>query len=208
MPHQNRVDPWGQLHAVSARGALTGNRGILHNHRQEIVRPWKSQAWITCSLVWGDVRRPVLSPGTWTELFFLDEATAFAAGHRPCAYCRRARYNEFKAAWLAANPDCFPAGHPAIREIDKILHAERIQPGGRKVTLVAPAADLPDGVMVEWEAGAFLKWQGSWRQWSFAGYSPAAHPPAGPALTVLTPATIVNMFRTGFRPAVHPTAGG
>jgi hypothetical protein len=187
---------------------LTGNRGILHNHRQEIVRPWKNKAWITCALAWGDVRRPLLSPGTWTELFFLDEATAFAAGHRPCAFCRRPRYNEFKAAWLAANPGYFPAGEPSIREIDSILHAERIQPGRRKVTFAALAATLPEGAMVEWEASALLKWQDGWRAWSFAGYRTAVHPPpAAATVQVLTPATVVNLFRAGFRPAVHASAG-
>ena len=99
-PLQNRVDPWGRLVSVAARGTLIGNRGILHDGGGRIVRPWKGKAWIACALQWKDWQRRPFKPGTWTELFFLDEATAFSAGHRPCKLCRRARHLEFKQAWL------------------------------------------------------------------------------------------------------------
>ena len=133
MPLQNRVDPWGQLRAVPARGSLLGNRGILHNQAQEIVTSWRTKAWITCQLVWKGRRRIVMRPGSYTELFFLDEATAFAAGHRPCAECRRGRFTEFKAAWLAANPGVTSSATPPMAEIDKVLHAERMRKGGGEV---------------------------------------------------------------------------
>ncbi len=95
-PLQNRVDPWGYLRATSARGSLMGNRGILHNQEKRIVRPWAHKAWIACLLSYGSVRRAVFAPGNYSELFFLDEATALSAGHRPCGQCQRERYRLFK----------------------------------------------------------------------------------------------------------------
>src|SRR5215470_5625755 len=148
MPLQNRVDPWGQLHAVAARGTLLGNRGIIHNPAREIVAQWRTKAWITCRLAWKGWQRTVMRPGSWTELFFLDEATAFAAGHRPCAVCRRERFSEFKTAWLAANPALTPVTS-RVTEIDKILHTERTRRGGGKVTYEEELADVPDGALIE-----------------------------------------------------------
>jgi hypothetical protein len=103
MPLQNRVDPWGRLVALNLRGTWLGNRGILHNEKKKIIAPWRHKAWVTCQLEFKGRKRQIFSPGSYSELFFLDEVTAFAAGHRPCAECRRDRYNEFKAAWLAMN---------------------------------------------------------------------------------------------------------
>ncbi|MGH8280534.1 MAG: hypothetical protein ACRETQ_13380, partial [Gammaproteobacteria bacterium] len=121
MPLQNRVNPFGGLDAVSARGAWIGNRGIIHGDRKRIVAAWRSKAWITCELHFRGVHRRVFSPHTWTELFFLDEATAFAAGHRPCAYCRRPRYREFKRAWCAANMALLEMADPRASWIDAEL---------------------------------------------------------------------------------------
>jgi hypothetical protein len=204
MPFQNRVDPWGQLHAVPARGTLLGNRGIIHNAAQHIVAPWRTKAWITCRLEWRGWRRSIMQPRSWTELFFLDEATAFAAGHRPCAYCRRARFAAFKTTWLAVNPDVFSAAPPRIIEIDKVLHKERTRKGGGKVTYEEKLSALPDGAMVELGAGAYLLWNRQVLQWSFAGYTVSEIPRFSlQRVRVLTPASIVRMFRSGFRPDVH-----
>lgn len=207
MPLQNRVDPWGQLHAVSARGTLLGNRGIIHNHAQTIVAQWRTKAWITCHLSWKGRRRTVMRPGSWTELFFLDEATAFAAGHRPCAYCRRARFNEFKTAWLAANPSATSSATPRIEEIDNILHTERTQKGGKKVTYEEALTALPDGTMIELDAVAYVVWKRQLFKWSFHGYEQSETLwRSQQNVRVLTPASIVRVFRKGFQPDVHESA--
>ena len=207
-PLQNRVDPWGRLVSVAARGTLIGNRGILHDGGGRIVRPWKGKAWIACALQWKDWQRSPFTPGTWTELFFLDEATAFAAGHRPCKLCRRARPLEFKQAWLAANRELVAEADPSIVEIDRILHDERAFRGGRKRTYRAAVADLPDGTFIEHGDRALMRWNGRFLEWSFDGYRKAdASFDAREPVTVLTPASIVRMYARGFRPAVHATAG-
>jgi len=207
MPLQNRVDPWGQLHAVAARGTLLGNRGIIHNPTREIVAQWRTKAWITCQLAWKGWRRTVMRPGSWTELFFLDEATAFAAGHRPCAVCRRVRFSEFKTAWLAANPALTSSATPRVTEIDKILHAERTRRGGGKITYEEELAGVPDGAMIELDAAAYLIWGRQLLKWSFHGYSQGEPMRLSQQrVHVLTPASIVRMFRTGFRPDVHDSA--
>ena len=204
MPLQNRVTPFGQLEAVAARGEWLGNRGIIHNAAREIVAPWRSKAWITCRLHYPGVRRRVFSPHTWSELFFLDEATAFAAGHRPCAYCRRERYNEFKQAWCAANHGgrTLPA-----TAIDARLHAERVAPGGGKRIARARFGDVPDGAFVVLDGAPCLWWRGRLFAWSHTGYTILRRAMAdGTRVGVLTPASIVAMFRTGFRPQVHLSA--
>ncbi|HEU0277529.1 MAG TPA: hypothetical protein VFQ95_06905 [Rhodanobacteraceae bacterium] len=209
MSLQNRVTPFGRLEAVAARGAWMGNRGILHNERREIVAQWRSKAWITCRLDWPGVHRAVFSPHTWSELFFLDEATAFAAGHRPCAYCRRERYNAFKQAWCAANARPLPAPQVRATVIDARLHVERVTPEGRKVTWRVRFGALPDGAFIVRDGAAWLVWKGRLWPWAHAGYG-RARPPlaAGTTVDVLTPASIVGMFGTGFTPQVHASAGG
>ncbi|MFZ4537427.1 hypothetical protein [Propionivibrio sp.] len=214
MPHQNRVDPLGQLHAVSAKGAFLGNRGILHNDQQEIVAQWRSKAWITCQLefkgreirVKGEESR-VFAQDSYSELFFLDEATAFSAGHRPCAECRRDRFNEFKAAWIESNREILLAENPAIAEIDKIIHAERVAEGKRKRTYDAQAGSLPAGTIIEAEGKALLVWRGKLLPWSFVGYgrSQALVSPST-LVQVLSPASVVRVFAPGFTPQVHVSA--
>ena len=204
MPLQNRVTPFGQLEAVAARDAWLGNRGIIHNDARQIVAQWRSKAWITCRLHYQNVHRQVFSPHTWTELFFLDEATAFAAGHRPCAYCRRERYNEFKRAWCAANN----AGHnlPATA-IDARLHAERVAPGGGKRIWHARFGDLPAGTFIVLDSAPCLLWRSRLFAWSHTGYTLLQELPAPDTrVGVLTPASVVATFRTGFQPQVHPSA--
>ncbi|MFT5111968.1 MAG: hypothetical protein ACI8P9_001291 [Parasphingorhabdus sp.] len=203
MPYQNRVDPWGNLVAVQARGAWHGNRGILHNDKQEIVAPWRHKAWIICQLEFKGRQRKVFSPNTYSELFFLDEATAFSAGHRPCAECRRQRYNEFKVAWCDSNPEYGSRSMPVSR-IDQQLHKERAQRGGIKVSYQSEFQQLPDGVFLELNSTAVLIWKERIWQWTFQGYQLIDfHPKAADSVTVLTPASIVKLFRTGFTPQVH-----
>lgn len=207
MPLQNRVDPFGELQSVSARGRLLGNRGLLHDQARKIVRPWKTKAWVTCVLDYGGYQRPVFEPGKYSQLFFLDEATAFAAGHRPCGTCRNERYRTFKASWLNANPGAVASDRATITEIDKVLHAERAVSGGAKVTFEARIDTLPFGVFIEWKGSAYLLNETALLPWSFNGYAPAVpRPAAHTQVTVLTPASIVRLFQQGFRPQIDASA--
>ena len=119
MPLRNRVTPLSAVEAVPARGLFTGNRGVLHDDRRQLVTDrWRTKAWIVCTLTWKGVRRVPMTPRRWTELFFLDEAVALAAGHRPCAYCRRPAFREFLAA----------SGFERAPALDAALHADRVPP--------------------------------------------------------------------------------
>src|SRR5262249_8002464 len=151
MPLQNRVDPCGVIFESPARGTLMGNRGgALHNDQRVIVRKFKNQRWITCLLEFRGRRRSVMSPGRYTELFFLDEAVALAAGHRPCAECRRERYNAFKASWIRWCPGS-GEGPLLAADMDRELHPARISSTGTKVTYNAPLNSLPNGCFVQIE---------------------------------------------------------
>src|ERR1700688_1868525 len=148
MPLQNRVDPFGSLISTAARGTIMGNRGgALHNADREIVRGYKSRRWIACVLEFRGRYRVVMSPNRYTELFFLDEAVAFAAGHRPCAECRRERYNAFKDAWRLVHR---LHETPFADEMDVELHPARID-RRKKVTYEAALRSLPDGCFVQVE---------------------------------------------------------
>lgn len=207
MPLQNRIDPWGHLHAANARGSLMGNRGKLHNEQRQIIRDWQRLPWVTCALEFKGRKREVFAPSTYSELFFLDEATAFAAGHRPCASCRRERYDEFKASWLAANRARFSLTNESIGEIDKLLHAERVNVNGTKVTFEAPLRELPLGALFEINGESFLVWRKGLKRWSFSGYSSQETQPSSSTLVrVLTPESIIRTFAGGFFPAVHESA--
>ena len=208
MPLQNRVDPYGQLQVVAARGALMGNRGILHNAGKQIIAAWRSPRWISCTLDFKGRRREVFAPHRYSELFFLDEATSLAAGHRPCAECRRQRFKEFCAAWAAGNADHVVSQPPSADRIDRVLHSERVRHGGGKKTYQAVVSTLPAGSIVEHEGRAYLAWAGKLRPWSFAGYGPAASLLPATEVTVLTPKSIVHAIRAGFVPDVHESAGG
>lgn len=190
MPLQNRVHPSGAICVSPHRGHLMGNRGLLHNAQQQIVRPWQLQRWLICVLDFKDRRRPLMYPGHYTELFFWDEATALAAGHRPCAECQRPRFLHFRQCWQAAN------AQPAAKtpDIDAFLHAERTaltRPHGR-------IADLPDGTFVEWEGEPCLVQGGKLRGWSFGGYKAAQEVPADAEAKVLTPMSIVRAIKAGY----------
>jgi hypothetical protein len=184
-----------------------GNRGILHNAEKQIVAAWRLPRWISCTLEFKGRRREVFAPHRYSELFFLDEATSLAAGHRPCAECRRQRFKEFCAAWAAGNPDHAGPQLPKADEIDRVLHAERVRDGGGKKTYQAALSTLPAGSFVEHEGRACLVWAGKLRRWSFAGYVPAASLLPATEVTVLTPKSIVQAIRAGFVPDVHESAG-
>jgi hypothetical protein len=202
MPLQNRVDPFGRLHAVPARGTLMGNRGILHDDHRTVVRSHAHQNWVSCTLSHKNVRRIVMAPRRYTELFFLDEATALAAGHRPCATCRRADYRAFTRLWERVHGGA-EAGRTLPHTIDRILHRARIA-RGQKVTYEAPVEALPDGTIFMGSEGPLLAWQGRAYRWSFEGYGPASSLPQG-MVQVLTPEPLVAMLAKGYRPQVHPS---
>lgn len=184
-----------------------GNRGILHNESRQVVRPWAGKSWVTCALQFNGVRRPLFDKGTYSELFFLDEATAFAAGHRPCNHCRKVRYAEFKAAWLRTNRPDAADGNTPISEIDKVLHAERAIPGGGKVEFSSTLNALPPGTMFEYDDAAYLVWSGAVHHWWFDGYTPSSMEVGTQEVNVLTPASVVRMFRNEFIPSVHASVG-
>jgi hypothetical protein len=204
MPLQNRVTPSGEIVADPSRGLMMGNRGCLHGQGRALgVSRWRSKLWICCLLDFKGVQRDPMPPGRWTALFFLDEATALAAGHRPCGYCRRADYLAFAEAWRAARG--LPR-RPSAAEMDAALHRERTDRSRRKLTYFAPAAQLPDGVMIRARGEPGLLIGGGMRPWSFHGYgAPAPADPAGRA-EVLTPPSIVAAITAGYRPLVHPSA--
>ena len=208
MPLQNRVTPFGEIVFSPARGSLMGNRGCLHDDHQTLGRRrWTTTSWVTCLLSFRDrPKRQLMRPGYYTELFFLDEATALAAGHRPCAECRREAYRRFVDGWAAGTGAA--EGRLRAADLDRALHAGRTDRRRGRITFDAPLADLPDGVMVDRGGAAFLKRDGAVRPWSFAGYGPPVDLVPGEAVTVLTPRPTVEIMRAGYRPDVHPSAAG
>lgn len=207
---QNRVTPLGDIVANSARGMFMGNRGILHDPSTRTLHPtrrWTTKAWITCVCAFKGRHRDVMGANGpagkagWTELFFLDEATALSAGHRPCFECRRADALRFQAAWATGNG----GRKPKASEMDAILHTERLD--GRKKRLhplSGPAEDLPDGTMVTDGKDALLLRNGRAWRWSFSGYSSPKAPPDN--LRLLTPPSTVRALRAGYAPVIHSTA--
>jgi hypothetical protein len=195
MPLQNRVTPFGEIVATAARGTMMGNRGILHDARQRLGRArWGHPHWVACVLAFRGRSRAVMQPGAYTELFFLDEAVALAAGHRPCGYCRRADFNRFRDLWRAS------VGQPVKAPgIDAVLHAQRLGPRPG----VDPAA-LPDGAFVAVGGVAALRWSGAYLRYSPAGYT--AKMMLDSPVTLLTPAAILPVLAAGYRPVVHPSA--
>jgi hypothetical protein len=200
MSLQNRVTPEGELIRTEARGALMGNRGVLHDDDQEIVRKRRGIAWITCLLEFKGRTRELMQPGHYTELFFLDEATALAAGHRPCGECRHARLDEFLEAWVAAG---LSRSKPKVGEVDQLLDAARITRDGEegKVTFTAEAEDLPDGTFIRLADEPWLVHRGVVNQWTPEGYKARKPLPQG-EVEVLTPEPIVQVIRAGFVPEV------
>jgi hypothetical protein len=202
-PLRNRVTPGGDLIATEHRGTMYGNRGVLHNDDLVLVRRHQVRRWLVCVLEFRGRRRKIMQPRRYTELFFLDEAVALAAGHRPCAECRYAEYQSFRAAWAAAHG---LGEEPAADDIDLVLHGQRGPVNGARVTHVAPLRDVPDGVFIVWDDDYWLLHDGQLHRWTPAGYTDRRDPFDGPA-AVLTPRSTVDTIRTGYRPAVHPSAG-
>jgi hypothetical protein len=202
MPRRNRVDPRGRLIAVPDRGTLMGNRGSLHDAQGEIKRFHRGKRWIFCRLEFKGRKRELMQPGRYTELFFLDEATAFAAGHRPCMECMRERAVEFRDAWTAANPG-LSDGSGRVTAIDGALQRERIDPAGGKVTFAAALGDLPDGtiVLAPGADGPELVDAGRLRPWTPGGYGPARRAQPSTTVEVLTPRSVVSTFAAGFEPS-------
>lgn len=199
---QNRVDPFGNIITTKARGAWMGNRGILHNNEQQIIRPFKLRAWITCKLEFKDRKRTVMSPNRYTELFFLDEATSFAAGHRPCFECRRNDYQHFKALWIKGNPEYQFDEKTSITKIDDILHQERIDRNKTKVTYEENVEELPDGSFVVFDNKPYIILEQKMYLWSPFGYDKISVLSMPDRLTILTPRSIVNTFRAGYVPQI------
>ena len=195
---QNRVDPYGNIIKTNARGHWTGNRGVLHDENKNILRPFKLKAWITCLLEFKGRKRQIMTPNNWTELFFWDEATAFAAGHRPCFECRRQDANRFKYFWLLGNKEYGFNEKVLIKEIDKILHNERIDNNNAKVTYEADINTLPDGIFIEWDGKPWVILKGSILPWTAAGYGDKVPFPVMGKVKVLTPKSTVNAFRAGY----------
>jgi hypothetical protein len=197
---QNSVNPHGDIIKTSARGTWLGNRGQLHNSGKTILRPFKHKAWIICLLQFKGRHRQVMAPNLWTELFFLDEATAFSAGHRPCFECRREDAKRFKAAWLSGNREYnFPDNVP-IGRIDEIIHCERINQDNSKMTYEADINDLPDGTFIEIAGEAYLLAAHNIYKWSPGGHNEGRPLPDDGKVCVLTPRSVVNAFRCGYRP--------
>ena len=203
MPLQNRVTPTGEIVATPHRGMFTGNRGIIHDPatRTLLRKRWASPAWIICVCEFRGWRRQVMGTRSWTELFFLDEATALAAGHRPCFFCRRDDANRFRAAWEQGNG----ASNLRAGDIDAVLHRERLDHGQKRLhPLPMSVKDLPDGAMVQARHESYLVVRGKALLWSAAGYVEALD--SIDEALLLTPPSTLRALRAGYRPALHPSA--
>lgn len=199
MPLQNRVLPTAEIIASPARGTLTGNRGIIHRDDKTLgTARWSHHAWICCTLNWQGIKRPLMTGRNWTELFFLDEVTAFAAGHRPCGTCRRDAYNRFVAGWTDASGQ-----KPSAKDMDKALHAARVRRDRSQIRFEAPCAQLPDGVMVLHANGPALIWHNKLHPFTPNGYTaPIALNPQT-IVRVLTPQPSIAVLNAGYKPQIH-----
>ena len=208
MPLRNRVTPFGDLVADPARGLVYGNRGCLHDAHGRIRRRYGVKRWIACRLEFRGWRRsPLLQRGRFTELFFLDEATAFAAGHRPCALCRHEDYRSFVTLWHVLHP----REEPGADAIDARLHEERVEPATRRQRRhEAPWVSLPDGAFVVVGGEPLLVLRGRLLRWTAGGYDSARSRPRTGTATVLTPPSLVAVLARGWDgvvPLLHPSAG-
>lgn len=207
-PRQNRVTPFGALISTESRGTLMGNRGCLHDDRRRIQRSFVGKRWLICVLEFRGNHRSVMTPRRYTELFFLDEVTALAAGHRPCAECQHARYGLFRAAWAAANPEFASSPAPSADEMDRVIHSERLDVEGAKRTYPELMSRLPDGTMIADKASRpFLVMGQTLVPWEPGGYGEPIPQRADVLLRVLTPRSIVGALSAGYPGAVHPSAG-
>jgi hypothetical protein len=198
MPRQNRVTPFSDVIATPARGAWLGNRGCIHDAEGRIRRLCASRRWIICLLQYKGVRRRLMQPGRWTELFFLDEATALAAGHRPCAYCQRDRYNEFRRYWTLANPKLTAGRLPGADELDTLLHAERLDARRQRITYDERLGSLPDGAFVVQDGEAHVVRTSRLWRWRPEGYTDPIELQPDQTVAVLTPRSVVNTLAAGY----------
>ena len=203
-PLQNRVTPTGEIIATPHRGMFTGNRGIIHDPKTKTLlsKRWASTAWLTCLCEFRGRRREVMGGRSWTELFFLDEATALAAGHRPCFYCRRDDAVRFRAAWEKGNG----VTNVLARDMDAVLHGERLSDGKKRLhARTMPLEQLPDGAMVQHGTESYLILRGRALMWSPDGYRKAENAIRNAML--LTPPSTLRALGAGYRPLLHPSTG-
>jgi hypothetical protein len=196
------VTPDGTLIAVPDRGLFWGNRGVLVDSAGQLARYSRGRAWAICVLEFKGRRRALWTPNRLTELFFLDEATGLAAGHRPCGECRYRDYQAFKRAWVGA----FGGGVPGVAEIDARLHADRVVRPGVRRTYAASVSSLPDGAMVSLDGAPWLVWGGELLGWTPGGYRERVRFADSGPVTVITPRATVAVLAAGYRPVVHPSA--
>ena len=202
MPLQNRVTPFGDIVAIPQKGMFTGNRGIIHDSatRTLLKRRWATKAWLTCVCEFKGRRRDVMARRSWTELFFLDEAVALAAGHRPCFFCRREAAEAFRNAWALGRAVKLPRGP----EMDAVLHSERLDHGRKRLHgSPGPADELPDGTVLAAAGEAYPLAHGRAFRWTAHGYDEPVEIPRAHAL--LTPPSTLGALRAGYRPALHPS---
>ncbi len=200
MPLQNRVLPTGEIAAHPARGLLMGNRGRLHTPARTLAgRRWTTTTWVACALCFNNRRRTVWGPNSYTELFFLDEAVALAAGHRPCAECRRADYRRWQSAWQRAHGEA-----PTAPVMNARLHADRVDGRGQR-RFLAPVEDLPPGSFILADGAAWLVGPAALHRFAPEGYG-VTRPRGSGRVTVLTPACTVAVLAAGYLPMLHPTA--
>jgi hypothetical protein len=200
MPLQNRVTPEGELIATTARGTMMGNRGgVFHRDDQTLLpKRWRSKQWICCVLDFKGRRRPVMQPRRYTELFFLDEATALSAGHRPCFECRREAAVRFATLWNRVRRR---DGRAAAPDMDLVLHAERTHASDP-----LDLADLPDNAFVRWRGQSWRVCAAGLQAWSPEGYARALPRPPNATVGVLTPRSILQVLGAGYRPVLHDSA--
>jgi hypothetical protein len=203
VPLQNRVTPFGEIVAIPQRGIFTGNRGIIHDPATKTLlnKRWASKAWLICSCDYKGRRRAVMAGRSWTELFFLDEAVALAAGHRPCFVCRREAAERFRESWASSTGQL----RPSAEVIDTVLHQERLAERGRKRIhpVAGPLSALPDGAMVAASGSAFTLFSGRAFRWTADGYGPAEELKHADGL--LTPPSTLKTLSSGYRPILHPS---
>jgi hypothetical protein len=199
---QNRVDPMGRIIETSARGLWMGNRGVIHNEHKQITRVFKHKAWIICQLSFKERKRMVMSPNRWTELFFLDEATAFAAGHRPCFECRKDDAKRFKSCWIKGNPSYQFNLTTSIGDIDEIIHRERINSVKKKITHQRERSEIADGTFISMDDAPYLFKNDRLHRWTPFGYEDSMAVHNSSTFKILTPNSIVNAFREGYVPQV------
>lgn len=213
MPRRNRVDPWGDLHAVSSRGLFVGNRGCLVDEAGALARHNNGTLWITCRTEYKDWKHPLEAPGTWTPLFFLDDAVALAAGHRPCGLCRRSDYLEFQSAVTSAAGAALTMLAP---ELNRMIAAERHRPGRGlsraedRILWSSPIDSIPAGTVVldPRSKQPVLVTKSHSQAFTFDGWATPIERPFGINVEVLTPPTSVAALINGFSPRLHWTAAG